>query len=203
MKLHYRIGWVIARAVSRVLWRYNARGSERIPADGPVIVASNHISFWDPIMVGLGCHREASFMAKEELFRNPLLARLIRAYNAIPVKRGGFGSHGLGAALDVLGAGGLLLVFPQGTRRRDGRLGDARPGIGYLAVRSGASIVPAYISGSDELTRSFLTRRPVTVAYGDPVRPRREDSKEARQSIADEVMNGIRALREDVEGGLR
>lgn len=203
MRLRYRISWLFLRAVSRVLWGYTARGSDNIPAEGPVIVASNHISFWDPIMVGLGCTREASFMAKKELFGNPVFGALIRSYNAIPVQRGGFGRRGLRAALGVLDAGGLILVFPQGTRRRDGRLGAAMPGIGYMACRTGATIVPTYITGSDELTRSFLTRRPVTVTYGEPVRSGGEDSREAHRAIADEVMSHIRSLRDVVEGERR
>jgi 1-acyl-sn-glycerol-3-phosphate acyltransferase len=88
VKLHYRLGWIALLWLARIVWGFRRTGMDRIPGEGPVIIASNHISNWDPILVGLGCRREVHFMAKEELFRNPFLSALIRAYNAIPVHRG-------------------------------------------------------------------------------------------------------------------
>lgn len=195
MKLHYRIGWLLMRGVARILWRYRIEGSNSIPASGPVIIASNHISFWDPVLVGLGCPREVHFMAKEELFRNPLLRWLISAYNAFPVRRGILDRQGLRKAAGLLREGNVLLVFPEGTRSLTGELRQARPGVGYLACMSAAPVVPACIEGSNRLARHFATRSPIRLSFGEGITPGDGDSREHYQRLADSIMISIGRLR--------
>ena len=117
MKLHYRIGWLLALGLARLLWGFRVTGRERVPRSGPVVVASNHISNWDPLLVGLACPREVHFLAKRELFENRAFAALIRAYNAIPLDRDGSDRKALRLARRILGDGRALLMFPEGTRR--------------------------------------------------------------------------------------
>ena len=194
MKLHYRIGWLLMRGIAKLLWRYRISGSSAIPESGPVIIASNHISFWDPILVGLGCPREIHFMAKEELFTSPVLGWLIRAYNAFPVRRGILDRQALRRAAELLRQGEALLVFPEGTRSRTGTLGRGRPGIAFLACLGGAPIVPARIAGSNRLARHFLTRSPVTLSFGRPIAAPEEGTREEYQALADRIMADIGAL---------
>lgn len=181
-----------------MLWGFRSQDSDRIPREGAVIIACNHISNWDPILVGLGCRREISFLAKEELFENPLFAALIRAYNALPVRRGLLDRRGLKLALGTLRRGEVLLVFPEGSRSRTGDIGDARAGVGFLAAVSGATVVPACITGSQALLGALKRRHPVRVAFGNPIVPSGARSSEAYRQLADQVMDEIRRLRTEV-----
>ena len=199
MKLHYGLGWAVGRALAMLFWRFRGLWSERIPRRGPVIIASNHVSYWDPILVGLGCTREVHFLAKSELFRNRFLGWLIRAYNAIPVRRGAADHRALRAATRVLDSDGALVVFPEGTRSTTGELGKGRPGVAFLAETTGAKVVPAFISGSDSLSRLFRERRRLTVAYGEPMDPPDVGGRESHEEYAARVMARIGRLREEVE----
>ncbi len=144
------------------------RGLEWIPRSGGVIVASNHISFWDPPMIGSAIPREMHFLAKEELFSTPLLGPVIRGLNAIPIRRGSADLSGLSRAIEALKAGGGLLLFPEGSRMRDGELHPARPGAGLMSVQVDVPIVPCYISGSNRPARWWIRRAKVRIWFGPP-----------------------------------
>lgn len=182
---------------------WEVRGREHVPRTGGVIVAPNHISFWDPPLVGAAAKRELHFLAKEELFRTPLLGPLIRAYNAIPIRRGMADVRGLSRAIEVLKRGDALLVFPEGSRMRDGKLHPARPGIGFLAVQGDATIVPACVSGTNRPRRWLFRLEKVRVRFG-PARHWQSYAGEGEieagralyQRIGDGVMQDVAALRE-------
>jgi 1-acyl-sn-glycerol-3-phosphate acyltransferase len=164
------------------------------------VIASNHISNWDPILVGLGCRREVHFWAKEELFRNPLLAGLIRAYNAIPVRRGIADRRALRDASAVLSRGGALLMFPGGTREEGGEVSDPKPGVGYVSSVNAAPVVPAYITGSNRLTLALRRAVRLEVAFGEPIGPCGKGSGAEYREFAVRVANAIGQLRQEVEG---
>lgn len=182
---------------------WEVRGREHVPRTGGLIVAPNHTSFWDPPLVGAAAKRELHFLAKEELFRTPVLGPLIRAFNAIPIRRGMADLRGLKRAIEVLEGGGALLVFPEGSRMRGGQLHPARPGIGLLAVSGDAWIVPAFVSGTNRPRRWLIRREKVRIWFG-PARHWRDYAGEADtepgralyQRIGNEVMRDIGALRE-------
>jgi len=181
---------------------WTVEGREHVPATGGLIVASNHVSFWDPPLVGTAVKRELHFLAKEELFRNAVLGSLIRAFNAIPIRRGVADLSGLTRAMEVLRAGHALILFPEGSRMRDGRLHRARPGVGMLAAGTGARILPCHISGSDRPREWLLRRAPLRVRIGvartwqELVDPEAglELGRTLYQSIGDGVMREIAAL---------
>lgn len=158
------IHWVIRLAV-RILFRLRETGRENIPRFGAVILASNHISDWDPPILGMASSRVPYYMAKSELFRNPLAAFFLRKLGAFPVNRTGVDTAAIRTSISILSQGGILAMFPEGTRNRRGLLGKAKQGIALIARRSGAPIVPAYISG----TMSPL--RGLRVAFGPPIAP--------------------------------
>jgi len=182
---------------------WEVRGREHVPRTGSVIVASNHVSFWDPLMVGAGTSRELHFLAKSELFKLPVLGPLIASVNGIPIRRGMADLTGMARALEVLKRGDALLMFPEGTRIRGGELHAARPGIGMLAVHGDARIVPCYISGSDRPRGWWLRRTRVRVWYGaarhwkEFVDPEIDltPGRPLYQSVGDGVMREIAVLR--------
>lgn len=183
---------------------WEVRGRENVPPEGGLIVAPNHISFWDPPLVGAAAKRELHFLAKEELFRTFLVGPLIRAFNAIPIRRGMADLRGLSRAIELLKGGGALLVFPEGSRMKDGQLHPARPGIGLLAVSGNASIVPAYTSGTNRPRRWLTRREKVRIWFGKArhwrdyagVEDDHEPGRALYQRIGDEVMRDIGAVRE-------
>jgi 1-acyl-sn-glycerol-3-phosphate acyltransferase len=182
-------------------WRVTGR--ERTPLQGGLIVASNHVSFWDPPLVGSACARGLYFLAKEELFRTPVLGPLIRAYHSIPIRRGMADLSGMSRAIEVLKRGEALLMFPEGSRMRDGELHPARPGVGMMAVSAGVPIVPCYISGSNR-QREWLTRKTrVRISYGvartwqELAGPETDPTpgRALYQKVSDAVMQEIGVLR--------
>lgn len=207
----------LAVALMRLLFRLEVVNAGLVPATGPVLLVSNHVSVLDPPLVGGAAPRPLVFMAKEELFRIPLFGRLIRALNARPVRRDGSDMRALKAALAVLAEGHAILVFPEGTRGEEGgTLRDGKPGVGMLAVLSGAPVVPVFVSGSGAaLPRGRTLPRPtkVRVSFGPPLNfknesQRRNDGsgqgkragddgrKEAYREAAQEMMRAIAQLRD-------
>ena len=134
----------------RAWFGLRVRGAEHVPASGPALIVSNHQSILDPPIIGGAARRQIYFLAKAELFRIPVFGWLIRALHARPVRREGSDPGALRTAALLLEEGKALLVFPEGTRSLNGRLGERKPGVGMLAVTSGAPVVPAYVSGTLE-----------------------------------------------------
>lgn len=169
----YEILKVLARVVMVLLFRLRTRGRQHVPREGGLIIVANHSSFLDPPMIGCVVPRQLTYLAKEELFRIPLLGRLIHAVNARPLRRGGADLRAMRAAFRVLEEGGALLVFPEGTRGDEGVLRDGKAGAGMLAVVSGVPVVPAYVEGSGRAWprgRSLPRPSTVRVTFGPPVR---------------------------------
>jgi len=196
----------IAVALMRLFFRLETVNPDLVPATGPVLLVSNHVSVLDPPLIGGACPRTLVFMAKEELFDIPLFGRLIRSLNARPVRRDGSDMRALKAALGVLREGHAILVFPEGTRGEEGGpLGEGKPGVGMLAVLSGATVVPVFVSGTGKaLGRGRVLPRPtkVRVTFGPPLgfksegkRSGDDGRKEAYREAAQEMMRAIGQLR--------
>jgi 1-acyl-sn-glycerol-3-phosphate acyltransferase len=207
MNLSYRIGWILFRAAYAACFRWRVFGAENVPLTGGVILASNHASFLDPPLVGAGLKREINYLARESLFRFPGIGALLRSWNSVPVDREGGGARGLKAILGRLLAGGAIILFPEGTRTKDGKLQPARSGIGLTVIKSAAPVVPVRVFGTFEAYGrhiKFPRPRRVMVKYGRPLdfatlraeakvcdKPR---LKEIYQQVADEIMAAIAKL---------
>jgi len=169
----YAILKPIAVALMRLLFRLEVVDPGLVPATGPVLIVSNHVSVLDPPLVGGAAPRPLFFMAKEELFRVPLFGRLIRSLNARPVRRDGSDMRALKASLALLEEGRALLVFPEGTRGEEGQPPrEFKAGVGMLAVMSGAPVVPVYVSGSGAALprgRALPRLARVRVTFGPPL----------------------------------
>jgi len=169
MKLIYRLAWRLSRVVFAVYFRWRVYHPERVPLCGPVILAANHASFVDPPLVGSGLKREINYLARESLFRFPVVGAILRAVNSVPVDRDGGGAAGLKAILGRLLAGGGIILFPEGTRTSDGQLQPARSGIGLAVIKSDAPVVPVRVFGTFEAygrQMRFPRPRPIAVKYG-------------------------------------
>jgi 1-acyl-sn-glycerol-3-phosphate acyltransferase len=195
-----------AVGLGRAWFRLSAVGADRVPREGGLLLAANHLSLLDPALIGAVLPRELDYMAKAELFRIPGFGALIRRLNAHPVDRSGSDSAALRLALRLLGEDRAVLVFPEGTRGTEGRLGPARAGAGMLAALSEAPVVPVYVQGSGRaLPRGGVVPRParVTVRFGAPLRFARGRGKARYQEISDEIMAAIGRLMTEAERGRR
>jgi 1-acyl-sn-glycerol-3-phosphate acyltransferase len=192
----------IAVFLMRAWFGLRVRGAEHVPARGPALIVSNHQSILDPPVIGGAARRQIYFLAKAELFRIPMFGSLIRALHARPVRREGSDPGALRTAAQLLGEGKALLVFPEGTRSLNGRLGEGKPGVGMLAVTSGAPVVPAYVSGTLEALpkgSAWPRRSQVSVSFGPALhfKPRSgAGRKERYREAAQEMMRGIAELKE-------
>jgi 1-acyl-sn-glycerol-3-phosphate acyltransferase len=154
----------------RIYFRLHIERAEHIPESGAAIVAPNHKSFWDSFFVGAATKRHVRFMGKSELFQGRL-GRLFVRLGAFPVKRGESDADALETARVILRQGGLLALFPEGTRVRDPEtLGSPRRGAGRLALETGAPLIPAAITGTEKLFLGPLPKpRRVQVSFGEPI----------------------------------
>ncbi len=181
------------------LYRLRVEGRDRIPAEGPVLLASNHVSYWDAVFLQVGCRRRIRWMIDGAYYRLPVLTWLFRALGCIPVSERGGNRAALRAATAALAGGDVVGIFPEGLLSRTGRMRRARTGVAMLAARAGAPVVPAYLRGAffswpkGQLLPG-LSR--VTVRFGEPMwLRRREDlSKGALQAFADAVTGAIKGL---------
>jgi 1-acyl-sn-glycerol-3-phosphate acyltransferase len=198
----YSILRPLVMVFARAWFRLSVAGAELVPRDGALLLASNHSSLLDPPLIGCMLSRQLDYMAKAELFRIPGLGWLIRRLNAHPVDRSGSDSAALRLALRLLGDGRAVVVFPEGTRGAEGRLGPAHAGAGMLAALSGAPVLPVYIQGTGRaLPRGAVVPRPVrvTVRYGAPLRFTRERGRTRYQEVSDEIMAAIGRLKAEAE----
>jgi len=191
----YGFAKAMCGALLRTVWRLKVHGAERVPLDGPLIVASNHVSYFDPPALGVALPRPLSYMAKRELFEIPVLGSVIARLHAFPVDRSRGDVAAIKRCVRMLGDGAAVGIFPEGTRNRDGSL-PAQMGVSLLAALSGAPVLPAFISGTAHANR--LAR--IDVAFGEPfvLVGTRKAAREDLAKGADEVMARVFALRETV-----
>lgn len=185
---------MLVRLILQTVFRWRVRGLENLPAAGGLIIASNHISNFDPPLIGcaLPLTRRIHFMAKIELFKNPLFGRIIFALGAFPVRRGLADRTAIRTALALLESGEVVGIFPEGTRSKSGTLGRAEPGMGMIAVKAGVPVVPAAITGTNQIFSDghFLPRFTVSFAAPVVVPPGRTD-KEAVEYLNKRVIEEI------------
>lgn len=208
MSLVYCIGWTFYRVLFATYFRWHSCHPERVPRCGPVILASNHASHLDPPLVGAGVTRALNYLARESLFNLPISGWALRNVNAVPVDRDGAGAAGLRAIFNRLREGGAILLFPEGTRTRDGNMQKSRSGVGLVVIKSTAPVVPVRVFGTyDAWNRHMKAPRPkaVSVKYGHPMQFEllraeaktcsKDRLKQIYQQASDEIMNAISALK--------
>jgi len=179
----------------KLFFRMKVRGAENIPKRGGFILASNHVSFLDPLALGAASGRNLDFMARESLFKIPVFGSLIKAVDAFPVKRDSADKRALKEAMRRVKAGRALTLFPEGTRQdTDGAFAEPAAGIGFLAARLAVPVIPTFISGTEKaLPRhaKFIRRARVSVSFGKQISM---EGSLQYQDIASRIMEHIRHL---------
>lgn len=201
---------LIVRAASSVYFRLRTVDRHHVPLTGPVILASNHVSYLDPPLIGCTLPRTIHSMARKSLFDNPILSWVMRGLAALPIDRDGGGGAGLKTIFERLGVGAGILLFPEGTRSPDGRIHPAKAGIGLIIIRSTAPVIPVRMLGAyDAWGRHQRLPRParITIVYGPPIdfgslRNETKTCDKTRlkaiyQEAADRTMDAIRQLGRD------
>jgi 1-acyl-sn-glycerol-3-phosphate acyltransferase len=200
--LVYEIVRIATTLFAWTLFRVRGIDAERVPPSGPVILAPNHSSFMDHFLIGASIRRKVQFMAKSQLFKPPM--QFIYTHGGVfPVRRGHRDDETFVTALKVLDDGACIAMYCEGGRSRTGRIGDtARPGIGRLALESGATIVPIAVHGSARVRNWRRLQFPtVTVQYGEPLRYERidEPTRNQQRAVADAILEEIRTLYDGLE----
>ncbi len=188
----YRFAYSFLPPLWRFAFRMKVRGSENIPLTGPVLLASNHRSNLDPFFVGVSFPRQVHFMAKAELWKVKVLGAVIDMLGSFPVKRGEADRAAVKRALEMLGAGAVVGMFPEGRRQQGGPLGEIQPGVSLLSLREGVVTVPMVLEGTERAVRKGLPRFPrVTVTFGPPLElppgdlPRSERARVATERLVE------------------
>jgi 1-acyl-sn-glycerol-3-phosphate acyltransferase len=177
--------------ILQLIFRIQVFGKKNIPKRGGFILASNHVSYLDSIVLGAACPRKLNFMAKRDLFHNPLFSRLLHMLGAFPIKRESADVSSLKEAIRRLKDGKIILLFPQGSRQVNGMSESAQPGIGFLAAKADMPVIPAFIKGTDfALPRGTRFIRPcqISVYFGKQISIER---RMPYQEIAAKIMESI------------
>ncbi|HET6626667.1 MAG TPA: lysophospholipid acyltransferase family protein [Nocardioidaceae bacterium] len=204
----YRIVRLVLATLFRVVYRPTVEGVENVPRTGALILASNHLSFVDSMVIPMVVPRRVAFLAKSDYFtgtglKGTLSRWWFNGFGMIPVDRDDHRSAqiSLDLALSVLSRGEAFGIYPEGTRSRDGRLYRGRTGVAWLALRAGAPVVPVALSGTERLQpvgSRFPRRAKVSVRFGPPLdfagRSAAASAGRARREVTDEVMTAIHAL---------
>jgi 1-acyl-sn-glycerol-3-phosphate acyltransferase len=202
------VGWaydfcrVILTLPTILIFRARAIRVENVPTSGPVILTPNHFSQWDHFFAAVYLHRKVQFMAKSQLFTNPLIKFIFYRGGAFPVRRGYNDQEAFKTADTILERGGTVLMYAEGGRSRTGDLGQPKRGVGRIALETGAPVVPVAIHGSAHVRGWRRLQFPkVTIQYGEPMSfPVKEDpSREEQQQVANQVFDQVRAMYVDLE----
>ena len=199
----YEVVRLVLTPVLLLFFRTRCIDSQKIPPEGPVIIAPNHFSFMDHFLIAVYMRRKVHFVAKSQLFTRPL--QFIYNHGGVfPVRRGQRDEEMFKTAHSLLGRGKVIVMYAEGGRSRTGELGEAKPGIGRLALESGAVVVPSAIAGSEAARNWKRLRFPkVTVQYGDPIRfpvvdePTRDEAQAAADVIFQRVEKVFYGLRRE------
>jgi 1-acyl-sn-glycerol-3-phosphate acyltransferase len=148
----------ILQPVFQIYFRMRRLGMEHIPKSGPVIFAANHRSFLDPFVIGCLTRRPVYYVAKKELFAHPLAGWLLNRLGAFPIDRGAGDQQAMETARAILERGDCVVIFPEGTRKRPGPLGQPRRGVGRIALQTGAPVVPVAVFGTEAVRRGWRIR---------------------------------------------
>ncbi len=199
----YGLLWVLARSVAWLCFRYRVEG--QVPPTGGMLVAANHASYLDIPLLGCGMNRRAWYLGRHDLFPIPVLSSLLQSLGWIPVKLGRLDREAFGKAINLIRAGHVVVIFPEGGRTQDGHLRHPKAGIGVIVSQTGCPVVPAYLRGTFDVLppgASWPRRRPVTVRLGAPItfdtgkQKERAETKQFYQLVSRTVIEHIAALGE-------
>ncbi len=165
-KLFYSIGKIVCTPIFKITHRYRMANKNTIPDEGGYIIACNHLSYSDPVLLGIGQKRQLNFMAKSTLFKNKFFSLIIRSLGAFPVEKNA-GDGAINHGIELIKNGGVMTIFIEGTRSRSGELLRPRSGVAIVAYQTKAPVIPAAITVKGGLANKMFRRR--TVRFGEPL----------------------------------
>jgi 1-acyl-sn-glycerol-3-phosphate acyltransferase len=196
---------ITCRLVGVALFRIRCGGRQHVPKSGGALILSNHQSNFDPVLIGLACDRRLNYLARQTLFRFAPFRWLIKSLDAIPIDREGSGLGGLKETLRRLKRGEIVLIFPEGTRTRDGKVSPLKPGFCALAKRAGVPLVPAAIDGAYDAwprEKPLPSLSVIHIRFGEPLLPDVVTAMSDDQ-LVQEVERRIRACHRSANEGRR
>lgn len=197
-KVLYRVGQAVCRPIMKVFYRYKFINNNSIPHEGAYIIASNHMSFSDPVLLGLGQRRRLFFMAKQELFKNKFFAGLIRALGAFPVERGAGDGKAIKTGEDLIKEGNVMTIFIEGGRTKTGEFMRPRSGCALVAQQMQMPVIPACITITGNPKHRFAKR---VIHFGDPLTPQQlgltpDGDRRQLKNATNMIMDEIKKMRE-------
>jgi len=202
--LWYRAVQVTATTLVSSISGLRVSGRENLPEQGGALLVSNHLSHLDVFILGIPLQRPLNYVARSTLFL-PILGTLIRSVGGFPIQRDGMGAQGLKETLRRLKHGGIVALFPEGTRSRDGELGELKSGISVLASRARVAVVPAAIAGTFESwprSRPFPMPYPIRIHYGPPIYPSQLEGLDP-EAVTELIRVRILECQEEARAGLQ
>ncbi|HEU5093356.1 MAG TPA: lysophospholipid acyltransferase family protein [Nitrospira sp.] len=199
--IFYGFLWALARVVAWICFRYRVEGE--IPRTGGLLIAANHASYFDIPLLGCGMRRRAWYLGRNDLFPIPVLNGILRALGWIPVRLGRLDREAFGKAINLIRAGHVVVIFPEGGRSYDGHLRPPKAGIGVIVSQTGCPVVPAYLKGTFDVLPAgarWPRLRQVTVRFGAPIQfetgeqKERAETKQFYQQVSRTVIEHIAAL---------
>ena len=199
-KVLYRVGQAVCRPIMKVFYRYKFINNNSIPHEGAYIIASNHMSFSDPVLLGLGQRRRLFFMAKQELFKNKFFAGLIRALGAFPVERGAGDGKAIKTGEDLIKEGNVMTIFIEGGRTKTGEFMRPRSGCALVAQQMQVPVIPACITITGNPKYRFAKR---VIHFGDPLTPQQlgltpDGDRRQLKNATNMIMDEIKKMREHI-----
>ena len=197
-KVLYRVGQAVCRTIMKVFYRYKFINNNSIPHEGAYIIASNHMSFSDPVLLGLGQRRRLFFMAKQELFKNKFFAGLIRALGAFPVERSAGDGKAIKTGEDLIKEGNVMTIFIEGGRTKTGEFMRPRSGCALVAQQMQVPVIPACITITGNPKYRFAKR---VIHFGDPLTPQQlgltpDGDRRQLKNATNMIMDEIKKMRE-------
>ena len=197
-KVLYRVGQAVCRPIMKVFYRYKFINNNSIPHEGAYIIASNHMSFSDPVLLGLGQRRRLFFMAKQELFKNKFFAGLIRALGAFPGERGAGDGKAIKTGEDLIKEGNVMTIFIEGGRTKTGEFMRPRSGCALVAQQMQVPVIPACITITGNPKHRFAKR---VIHFGDPLTPQQlgltpDGDRRQLKNATNMIMDEIKKMRE-------
>lgn len=200
----YHFARCIVRPMFDVLSHLESHGSEHVPRQGGVLLVSNHVSLLDTLIIGAATDRELHFMGANTFYRIPGFGWLLTKFNGFSIKRGTPDRQALREALSRLQTGKALLVFPEGTRSVDGRLGEMKKGVSFMIHHSGVPVIPVFIKGAERFLprgAKFIRPAKLSVTFGPPIDftgiEGIAQKQELYQQMSEQIRQAISVLKED------
>jgi len=192
-KIFYISAKLLGIILFKILFNWEVKGKENIPKKGGFIIASNHLSYLDPPIIGIASPRKLHYLAKSSLFKVPILNFLIKIYGGIPIEREKEYSISIRKGLEILKNGDGLVIFPEGTRNPKGEVKIPKKGVAFLAYKTGVSVIPVKIKGAAKALSvggKFVKPAKVKIIFGPPVKVESNDYL----NQANRIMNLIKGL---------